>query len=258
MTNLVASRPTAGRGRTRATTGGLATLADRQRRRASVLVVGLAVASGNGIYLLGAVGFVVALLLVGHAATRPATSSPARRYGMKATQFFCGFGPTVWSRQRGETGVRRQGHPGRRVRQDRRDDLAGGGRARRREARVLAPARRQRVVVLAAGSTVHFILAVLLVLLSSFAIGKAVERAPSVGALAECVPVVRLGGRLLRRPGRAAVAGRGGGSAAGDVLVSVDGSRPRATCSSSSRSARAPAAPSRSSWSATASSARSP
>ncbi|MDX6223126.1 MAG: hypothetical protein QOD91_2180, partial [Frankiales bacterium] len=27
----------------------------------------------------------------------------AKRFGMKATQFFAGFGPTLWSFQRGET-----------------------------------------------------------------------------------------------------------------------------------------------------------
>ena len=53
-------------------------------------------------YALGAVGFFLALLIsvtlheAGHFVT-------ARRYGMKATQFFVGFGPTLWSRRRGET-----------------------------------------------------------------------------------------------------------------------------------------------------------
>ena len=54
------------------------------------------------IYALGVLSFVVALLLsvmlheAGHFFT-------ARRYGMKATQFFVGFGPTLWSTRRGET-----------------------------------------------------------------------------------------------------------------------------------------------------------
>jgi membrane-associated protease RseP (regulator of RpoE activity) len=53
-------------------------------------------------YLLGVVAFVAALVLsvmlheAGHLAT-------AKRFGMKATQFFVGFGPTLWSRRRGET-----------------------------------------------------------------------------------------------------------------------------------------------------------
>ena len=51
---------------------------------------------------VGVVAFVVALLVsvtlheAGHFVT-------ARHYGMKATQFFVGFGPTLWSRQKGET-----------------------------------------------------------------------------------------------------------------------------------------------------------
>jgi membrane-associated protease RseP (regulator of RpoE activity) len=53
-------------------------------------------------YLLGVVAFVFALLAsvmlheTGHFVT-------ARRFGMKATQFFVGFGPTLWSWRRGET-----------------------------------------------------------------------------------------------------------------------------------------------------------
>src|SRR4051812_2777054 len=51
---------------------------------------------------IGVVAFVVALLTSvmihegGHFLT-------ARRFGMKATQFFVGFGPTLWSTRRGET-----------------------------------------------------------------------------------------------------------------------------------------------------------
>jgi len=55
-------------------------------------------------YLLGVVLFIVGLLLsiglheLGHLI-------PAKRFGGKVTQYFIGFGPTVWSRQRGETEV---------------------------------------------------------------------------------------------------------------------------------------------------------
>src|SRR5215469_18776995 len=58
-------------------------------------------------YVLGILIFVVALLVsvilheAGHFLT-------AKKFGMKATQFFIGFGPTLWSTTRGETeyGVR--------------------------------------------------------------------------------------------------------------------------------------------------------
>ena len=54
------------------------------------------------LYLLGVVLFVGAILVsiglheLGH-------MIPAKRFGGKVTQYFIGFGPTVWSRQVGET-----------------------------------------------------------------------------------------------------------------------------------------------------------
>lgn len=53
-------------------------------------------------YLLGVVLFALAILIsvslheAGHLLT-------AKAFGMKVTKFFVGFGPTVWSFQRGET-----------------------------------------------------------------------------------------------------------------------------------------------------------
>jgi len=53
-------------------------------------------------YVLGVVAFVVAILVsiglheLGH-------MIPAKAFGGKVTQYFIGFGPTVWSRRRGET-----------------------------------------------------------------------------------------------------------------------------------------------------------
>ena len=223
MTNLVASRPTTGGDATppRPPSRGLAlgVLA------ALVAVVVLALAAGNGIYLLGALGFVLALLIsvtlheAGHFLT-------ARRYGMKATQFFVGFGPTLWSRRTGETewGIKAIPAGGfvKIVGMTQLEDVdpADEPRAFWRQ-----PAR-QRAVVLAAGSTVHFVLAALLVLLSSFAIGKAVERAPGIGAVTECVPVSAAAAEdpaasceadAVPAPAVAA------GLQPGDVVVSVDG-----------------------------------
>jgi membrane-associated protease RseP (regulator of RpoE activity) len=54
------------------------------------------------LYLLGVVAFVVAILAsiglheLGH-------MIPAKAFGGKVTQYFIGFGPTIWSRKRGET-----------------------------------------------------------------------------------------------------------------------------------------------------------
>ena len=48
--------------------------------------------------LIFAIGILVSVCLheAGHLLT-------AKRFGMKATQYFAGFGPTVWSFRRGET-----------------------------------------------------------------------------------------------------------------------------------------------------------
>ena len=48
--------------------------------------------------LIFAIGILVSVCLheAGHLLT-------AKRFGMKATQYFAGFGPTIWSIKRGET-----------------------------------------------------------------------------------------------------------------------------------------------------------
>ena len=218
MTNLVASR---------AATGGSAPPAAPPSKGLLIgipvglaLLLGYAVATGNGVYALGFVGFVLALLISvslhegGHFWT-------ARRYGMKATQFFVGFGPTIWSRQRGETewGVKAIPAGGfvKIVGMTQLEEVEPGDEDR---AFWRQPAR-QRVVVLAAGSTVHFILAVVLVLLSSLFIGKAVETAPGLAGIRACVPAAQALGcdAAGAIPGPAQAAGL----QAGDTVVAIDG-----------------------------------
>lgn len=170
--------------------------------------------------VLGFLGFVVALLVSvslhegGHFLT-------ARRYGMKASQFFVGFGPTLWSRQSGETewGFKAV--------------LAGGfvkivgmtsleeiDPADEERAFWRQPARR-RAVVLASGSIVHFFIAIGLVLLMSLLIGKAVEKPPMIDQVTPCVTAAADlecadGGSL---PGPASEAGL----QVGDIVVAVAG-----------------------------------
>jgi membrane-associated protease RseP (regulator of RpoE activity) len=112
---------------------------------------------------VGILAFVVALLVsvmiheAGHFVT-------ARMFGMKATQFFVGFGPTLWSRQRGETEYGIKAIP------------AGGfvkiiGMTPLEEidpkdqprALINKPGW-QRFIVLVAGSAMHFVIAILLFL----------------------------------------------------------------------------------------------
>ena len=53
----------------------------------------------------------------------------AKRAGMKVTEFFLGFGPKIWSIQRGETEYGIKLHPGRRLREDHRHGEPRGGAA---------------------------------------------------------------------------------------------------------------------------------
>ncbi len=219
MTNLVAARPAAA-GSPEPTPASRGLLVGILAGLAAVVVLGLV--TGNGPYLLGVLGFVVALLVsvtlheAGHFLT-------ARRFGMKATQFFVGFGPTLWSRRTGETewGVKAIPAGGfvKIVGMTSLEEVEPGDEKR---AFWRQPAG-QRLVVLAAGSTVHFILAVLLVVLSSLAIGKAVERNPGIGAIAECVPVSAAADASCDDADAVPSPAQAAGLRAGDVVVSVAG-----------------------------------
>ena len=108
---------------------------------------------------IGIIGAIVVLLVsimlheAGHFLT-------AKHYGMKATRFFLGFGPTLWSTHRGETeyGVKALPAGGfvKIVGMTPLEELDPGDEDR---AFYKQPAR-QRAVVLSAGSAVHLVLAV--------------------------------------------------------------------------------------------------
>ena len=138
--------------------------------------------------LVGVLAFVVALLVsvmlheAGHFVT-------ARHYGMKATQFFVGFGPTLFSRQRGETEYGIKAIPAggfvKIVGMTPLEEVAPGDEDR---AFFRQPAGR-RTVVLAAGSTVHFIIAIVLVLGTVLALGVPDGKAAVLLAPQQCLPV---------------------------------------------------------------------
>jgi membrane-associated protease RseP (regulator of RpoE activity) len=139
-------------------------------------------------FLLGILIFVLALLFsvmlheAGHFFT-------AKKFGMKATQFFVGFGQTLWSTRRGETEYGVKAIPaggfvkivGMTELED--VDPADEPRSFRRQPGW------QRIIVLAAGSFMHFALAFVLLFALAVGIGLAgASTSTAVGAIDTCVP----------------------------------------------------------------------
>jgi membrane-associated protease RseP (regulator of RpoE activity) len=137
--------------------------------------------------LLGWLIFLFALLFsvmlheTGHFVT-------AKKFGMKCTRYFVGFGPTVWSRQRGETeyGIKALPLGGfvKIVGMTSMDEVdpADEPRSFRR-----APGW-QRLIVLLAGSFMHFVLAFALIFGLALTIGIENDNTTKLGTVAVCVP----------------------------------------------------------------------
>ena len=143
--------------------------------------------------LIFAVGILVSVLLheAGHLLT-------AKRFGMKATHYFAGFGPTVFSFRRGETEYGLKAIP-------------AGGFVKIVGMTPLEPVDPadshrafwrfplwQRTVVLVAGSVTHFILALVIFYIAAISTGlpnpalqsfDALEAKPVVGQVSPCVVV---------------------------------------------------------------------
>jgi membrane-associated protease RseP (regulator of RpoE activity) len=137
--------------------------------------------------LLGVVIFVVALLLsvmlheTGHFVM-------AKKFGMKATRYFVGFGPTIWSTWRGETEYGIKALPlGGFVKiigmhsLDDVEDPADEPRSFRQQ-----PAW-QRIIVLCAGSFMHVVLAFLLFFGLALGVGIANQNTTELGTISACV-----------------------------------------------------------------------
>jgi membrane-associated protease RseP (regulator of RpoE activity) len=138
-------------------------------------------------FLFGILIFIVALLVsvmlheFGHFVT-------AKKFHMRVTQFFVGFGRTLWSTFRGETeyGVKALWVGGfvriTGMTSMEQIDVADEPRSFR------AQPGWQRIIVLAAGSFMHFVLAMLLLFVLAFAIGQADSNTNQVSAITTCVP----------------------------------------------------------------------
>jgi membrane-associated protease RseP (regulator of RpoE activity) len=196
--------------------------------------------------LLGITLFVLALMLAiflhegGHFVT-------AKLFGMKVERFFLGFGPTLWSFQRGETeygikafplggfckiaGMSPYENDGNFLEEDRsanrRRAAASGDGDAGGEGTVVAPPRPtptepsrqfrnkpawQRAVVLAAGSLTHFIVAILLTWV--VLVGLGIEQATTT--IERTVATTNAGAEA---PAQAA------GLRSGDRIVAIDGRR---------------------------------
>jgi membrane-associated protease RseP (regulator of RpoE activity) len=138
--------------------------------------------------LIGWVIFIVALLVsvmlheTGHFVL-------AKRFGMKVTRYFVGFGPTIWSTWRGETEYGIKALPfGGFVKivgmhsLDDPEDPEDEPRSFR------AHPAWQRILVLCAGSAMHFILALLLVFGLALGVGIANDNVTQVGTISPCLP----------------------------------------------------------------------
>ncbi len=145
------------------------------RARAWILIIAILLAlvipnRGHLAFLLGVLIFIVALLAsvmlheLGHFLT-------AKKFGMKVTQFFVGFGNTLWSTFRGETEYGVKALPfggfvkitGMTSVED--VDVADEPRSFRNQPGW------QRIIVLAAGSFMHFVLALFLLFVVAIGIG---------------------------------------------------------------------------------------
>jgi membrane-associated protease RseP (regulator of RpoE activity) len=139
--------------------------------------------------LIGVIAFVIALLATvmlhesGHFVM-------AKRFGMKATQFFVGFGPTLWSRKRGETEYGIKALPlGGFVRIVGYTPLERIEPGDERRAFYLQPAR-QRAIVIAAGVVINLVVGYLLLVAVNLTTGlpEGQNRTATVESISPCVP----------------------------------------------------------------------
>ncbi|MDW3216648.1 MAG: M50 family metallopeptidase [Ilumatobacteraceae bacterium] len=152
-------------------------------------------------WLVFVVGVLIAIFLheTGHFVT-------ARWTGMKATQFFIGFGPRLWSFRRGETeyGVRALplGAFVRIIGMNNMDEVEAGDEDRTYRSKSYP----KRLLVISAGSIMHMLIAIALLFVVYVADGEVVERdGAEIG--------------IVQEAGPAAVAGL----EPGDVVLSIDG-----------------------------------
>jgi membrane-associated protease RseP (regulator of RpoE activity) len=169
---------------------------------------------------IGIVAFVVALLasVVIHEGGHFLT---AKKFGMKATQFFFGFGPTLASFRRGETEYGVKAIPaGGFVKILGMTPLEKVDEADEPRAFYRQPAP-QRAIVLAAGSFMHFVIAFVL-LFGIFSIVGQSEQTTTVARVSKCVPSSTTSSAGCATDATPSPAARAG-LQPGDTILAIDG-----------------------------------
>ncbi len=169
---------------------------------------------------LGVLAFVVALLTsvmlheAGHFLT-------AKAFGMKATQFFVGFGPTLWSRRKGETeyGVKAIPAGGfvKIIGMTPLEEIAPQDKPRA----FISKGGWQRFIVLVAGSTVHLLIALALFFIYLVAWPSQIHGPASVSGVQDCVTSTDAGTCANGTPASPAK----GVLQKDDVILAVDGKK---------------------------------
>jgi len=168
--------------------------------------------------ILGVLAFVVALLtsVMIHEAGHYLT---AKKFGMKVTEFFLGFGQKIWSTQRGETEFGLKAIPAggycKIVGMSPREELSAADADRAFIKGSIA----QRLIVLGAGSFLHFVIGFVL-LITLFAGVGITSVTNQVQKVSECVPqtaTVVCSATSTPSPAKNA------GVLAGDKLVKING-----------------------------------
>ena len=151
----------------------------------------------------------------------------AKRFGMKATRYFVGFGPTVWSTWRGETEYGIKALPlGGFVKIEGMTSLDEVDPEDEPRAFRRAPAW-QRLIVLAAGSFMHFLIAALLIFGLAIGLGIENDNTTQLGTVAACVPSsnAALQNDTSCPSGAAESPAKAAGLKVGDTVTAFDGTK---------------------------------